>query len=83
MNNRFSGHHMRALGYGNPQLDRVVQGYPVGYYAIRGREQDVINGYGGIGSPMLGNTRNGIWEYNPNIPLYMRASKLMFVPYVK
>jgi len=83
MMNRFSGHHMRAYGYGNPQLDRVAQGYPVGYYAIRGREQDVVNGYGGIGSPMLGNSINPIWQYNPNRPLYMGTSNLMFGPYVR
>lgn len=27
MRNRASGHHMRAFGYGNPILDRAVQGY--------------------------------------------------------
>ena len=83
MMNRFSGHHMRSLGFGNPQLDRVAQGYPVGYYAIRGREQDVVNGYGGIGSPLLGNSINPIWQYNPNRPLYMGMSNLKFGPYVR
>ncbi|MBB3969316.1 hypothetical protein [Mucilaginibacter phyllosphaerae] len=74
---------MRALGFGNPQLDRVAQGYPLGYYAIRGREQDAVNAYGGIGSSQLGNSINPIWQYNPNRPLYMGASSLMFGPYVK
>ncbi|MCC5915844.1 MAG: RHS repeat-associated core domain-containing protein [Cryomorphaceae bacterium] len=53
MMNRFSGHHMRKLGFGKPQLDRVAQGYPVGYYAIRGREQNIVDAYGGIGSPIV------------------------------
>jgi RHS repeat-associated protein len=83
MMNRFYSHHMRALGFGNPQLDRVAQGYPLGYYAIRGREQDAVNAYGGIGSSQLGNGINPIWQYNPNRPLYMGASSLMFGPYVK
>ncbi len=26
MMNKYSGHHMRKFGYGNPQLDRWVQG---------------------------------------------------------
>ena len=50
---------------------------------IRGREQDAVNAYGLIGSSQLGNSINPIWQYNPNWPLYMGASSLMFGPYVK
>lgn len=80
MMNRYGGHHMRAFGYGNPQLDRTAVGYPAGYYAIRGREQDVVTALGGIGSSRVGNRINPIWEYNPNRPIYLGASKLMFGP---
>jgi hypothetical protein len=83
MLNRFSSHHMRAYGYGNPKLDRVAIGFPVGYYAIRGREQDVVDGYGGVKSSKLGNSINPIFKYNPNKPLYMEASKLMFGQFEK
>jgi len=80
MMNRYASHHMRALGYGNPTLDVASQGYPLGYYAIRGREQQLIDFFGGIGSPNIGNTINAIWQYNPNRPLYMSASNAMFGP---
>jgi RHS repeat-associated protein len=81
--NRFSGHHMRSYGYSHPQIDKVAQSFPIGYYATRGREQDVVNGLGGIGSPKLGNSINPIWEYNPNRSLYMFTSNLIFGPYVR
>jgi hypothetical protein len=70
---------MRAFGYSDPQLDRVAQAFPVGYNAIRGREQDLIDAYGGIGSSGLGNQRNGISPYNPNgWLLYKPTSNLFF-----
>jgi len=83
MMNRYYGHHMRSHGYSNPQLDRVSQGYPLGYYAIRGREQDAVDAYGGIGSPLLGNSINPIYKFNPNRPAYRGASSLMFGPYIR
>lgn len=64
---------MRALGYGNPQLDRSA----VGYYAIRGREQDVVTSLGGVGSPNVGNAINPIWSIT-RTNLLIGASKLMF-----
>lgn len=83
MMKRYYGHEMRVLGYGNPTLDRAAQGFPVGYYAIRGREQDVVNGLGGVGSVKVGNRINPIWRYNPNYPIYMGASYYMFGQYSK
>jgi hypothetical protein len=35
---RFSYHHMRLFGFGNPQLDKFAYGDD-GYVQIRGREQ--------------------------------------------
>jgi hypothetical protein len=79
MMNRASGHHMKAFGYGSPVLDRAVQGYQ-GYPAIRGREQQLIDFYGGIGSPGVGNSIRGVSSYNPAYPIYHGASNLYFGP---
>ena len=79
---RDAGHHMNAFGYGpavvNSALVNVgsLQGYP----AIRGREQQVIDFYGGVGSPMVGNSIRGVSQYNPLGPIYWGASNLMFGP---
>ena len=59
MMRRYSGHHMRVYGYSNPTLDRAVQGI-YGYPAIRGREQQLIDFYGGVGSPYVGNKIRGV-----------------------
>lgn len=83
MMGRYAQHHMRALGYVNPKLDESAQGFPAGYYAIRGREQMLIDYYGGIGSPLLGNSINGIWEYNPFRSAYISASCALFGPVIK
>jgi hypothetical protein len=56
---RYSGHHMALKGYGNPNLDEWSQG-PLGYSAIRGSEQQLIDHYGGIGSPKVGNSIRGV-----------------------
>lgn len=81
--NRFNSHHMKALGFGSPKIDKVAQGYPIGYYAIRGREQDLVNGFGGIGSRSLGNRINPISPYNPLRSVYLSTSQLMFGTYGK
>ena len=76
---RSSGHHMRVLGFGNPVLDRAIQGYQ-GYPAIRGREQQLIDFYGGVGSPNVGNIIRGVSQYNLAGMLYHGASDLYFGP---
>lgn len=83
MMNRFYGHHMRYFGYGNPLLDEHDVGYPLGYYSIRGREQMLIDYYGGINSPRVGNRINGIWEYSPRKFLFMNAAYNKFGPVIK
>jgi len=77
MMNRASGHHMKALGYGNPVLDRAVQGYQ-GYPAIRGREQQLIDFHGGAGNIGVGNSIRGVSRYNPAYPIYHGASTFYF-----
>lgn len=79
MMNRFTGHHMRAYGYNNPVLDRAVQCYQ-GYPAIRGREQQLIDSYGGIGSPSVGNSIRGVYMFNPAGIIYHQASNMYFGP---
>ena len=79
---RDASHHMNALGYGpavvHSSLVNVgsLQGYP----AIRGREQQVIDSYGGIGSVLVGNRIRAVSPYNPLGPVYWGASNLMFGP---
>lgn len=48
MMRRYASHHMKAFGYGNPTLDVWAQGAQA-YPAIRGREQQLIDFYGGVG----------------------------------
>ena len=64
MYRRFSSHHMRPIGYGNPRLDVAAQGI-AGRYAIRGREQQLIDFSGGVGSPRVGNSIRGVSRSNP------------------
>ncbi len=63
MMRRYYGHHMRSKGYINPVLDRAAQGF-IGYSAIRGREQQLIDSYGGVGSLSIGNRIRGVGRYN-------------------
>lgn len=59
MKRRYYSHHMRFKGYKNPKLDVWVQGIH-GYGAIRGREQQLMDYHGGVGSPKLGNVIRGV-----------------------
>ncbi len=47
MNRRASGHHMKLASFGNPVIDRAVQGYAE-YPAILRCEQQLIDYYGGV-----------------------------------
>lgn len=79
MMNRFARHHMRFMGYGNPTLDRYDIGF-AGYASIRGREQQLIDFYGGIGSPSVGNSIRGVSAYNPLGYGFHEASNIRFGP---
>ena len=79
MMRRASSHHMKAFGFGNPILDRAVQGVQ-GYPAIRGREQQMIDFYGGVGNFKIGNRIRGVSKYNPFGRIYHGASDLYFGP---
>ena len=64
MMRRYYRHEKKALGFINPTLDRAVTG-SMGYPAIRGREQQLIDFYGGISHPRVANNIRGVSKYNP------------------
>jgi hypothetical protein len=74
---RTSYHHMRFYGYGSPMVDRAIQGYQ-GYPAIRGREQQMIDFFGGVGSLNVGNRIRGVSKSNMFGRLYHEASNMYF-----
>jgi hypothetical protein len=76
---RYSSHAYRALGFGNPTVDVSAQG--IEYYpAIRGREQQVIDYYGGVGSPNVANIIRGVSAFNPAGLLFHNESNRRFGP---
>ncbi|MCO6465702.1 MAG: hypothetical protein J5I53_03710 [Bradyrhizobiaceae bacterium] len=76
---RMRSHHMVRNGYGNPVLDVSAQG-ELGFSAIRGREQQLIDYYGGVGSPSVANRIRGVSPLNPLYPVYHAASNVLFGP---
>ncbi|WP_223276868.1 RHS repeat domain-containing protein [Stenotrophomonas maltophilia] len=78
MMQRYARHWLRRLeGYVNPKLDKSGRGQP-GRLAIRGREQQMIDYKGGIGSEKVGNLIRGVAKANPAGPIYHEASNAMF-----
>ncbi|WP_217509834.1 RHS repeat-associated core domain-containing protein [Herbaspirillum sp. C9C3] len=73
-------HHMNLLGYGKANLDESLTG-PEAYAAIRGREQNIIDYYGGIGNPRVGNMINGISPLNMSRDFYLQMSEKYFGQY--
>ncbi len=70
--------HLNAEGFGPPRLDQWTNDYG----AIRGREQMLIDYYGGARS-VGGSARNminGVSDFNPNRPFYMDAARRSFGP---
>ena len=61
--NRYYHHWFRrSQGYTNLRVDQWSRSYD----AIRGREQQLIDFYGGIGSKKLGNYIRGVAKWNPS-----------------
>lgn len=48
------------------------------YAAIRGREQQMIDFYGGVGSPGVGNSIRGVAYFNPLGRVYHEAASFSF-----
>lgn len=76
---RYTSHHMRLLGFGSPSVDRAIQGYG-GYPAIRGREQQLMDFYGGVGSPGVASLIRGVSSMNPAGLIYHEESDAYFGP---
>ena len=79
---RDGSHRMNALGYGSAVVHSslVNVGTIPGYPAIRGREQQVIDSFGGVGSPGVGNAIRGVAAGNPFGYIYYQTSNAMFGP---
>jgi hypothetical protein len=83
---------LNAAGFFPAQVDRFATGLlgpQIGmgfgfsfsaYAAIRGREQQLIDSFGGVGSPGVANAIRGVSPYNPLGRLYQGASDLAFGP---
>ena len=75
---------MNALGYEPAVLDRCMIGGEAlrsDYrWAVRGREQQIIEFFGGVGSPSVGNKINGISPYNIFGTVYRGSSYMYFGP---
>ena len=79
-NRRYSSHTFRrAQGYGPPIVDRAGQGLSM-RAAARGREQQLMDSYGGVGSPSVGNYIRGVSQINPSGRLYHNSSNAVFGP---
>ena len=75
---RYAGHGVRkSQGYGNMKIDKAAVGKD-GRAAIRGREQQLIDAYGGIGNPKVGNTIRGVSKANRNGRYYHDMSNRKF-----
>lgn len=77
VNKRYGSHHMKAKGFGNPKVDCAVQG-ALGKPAIRGREQQLIDYYGGVGSRRVANRIRGVSKANPMGRFYHSQSNSFF-----
>ena len=78
MMQRYYKHQKRKReGFHNPTIDRYAYG-DLGKYAIRGREQQLIDFYGGIGNARLGNLIRGVSPFNPAGRMYHRMSNKYF-----
>lgn len=76
---RYARHERRLLGYANPVLDKSATG-EAGRLAIRGREQQLIDHEGGIGTVRVGNLIRGVAQLNPQGRLYHEACNKAFGP---
>ena len=74
--NRDARHHMNDKGLGSSKLDKSSPDKD----AIRGREQQLIEQYGGAKSQggTSGNSINRIYERNPNRQKYLNATEKEF-----
>ncbi len=74
---RASTHPVRLSGFGAAVIDRVAYG-AVGRAAIRGREQQLIDSFGGVGNPRVANLIRGVARANPAGRIYHSAANSQF-----
>ena len=80
---RDKNHEYDDYGYGKAVVHSALVnvGSAVGYPAIRGREQQVIDHYGGVGHPKVGNKIRGVAKYRPGAGrAYWLMSNIQFGP---
>ena len=77
MMKRYYGHHKKKDLFHSPILDRWALGYK-GYEAIRGREQQLLDFWGGVGCPFVGNSIRAVWRYNPQGRLFHYRANTYF-----
>ena len=74
---RMYGHAYKKRGFKNPKIDKAMQGLNA-RSAIRGREQQLIDFYSGIGSFNVANIRRGVAKKNPFRNIFHHASNTNF-----
>lgn len=77
---RYANHHMQGKGYHSPKVDKYAMGpwRSPAYDAIRGREQQMMDFHGGVGSTTLGNSIRGVSKTNRLGIRYHKASNALF-----
>jgi hypothetical protein len=75
-------HSYNAFGFGPAAVHSALMnvGWAQGYPAMRGREQQVIDFYGGVGSPMVANKIRGVGRANPAGYAFWLISNLYYGP---
>ncbi len=76
-NMRAQSHPDYLQGFDPPVVDRAATGRGA-YDAIRGREQQLIDAHGGVGSEGVANRIRAVSKINPAGPLYHQASNARF-----
>jgi RHS repeat-associated protein len=80
---RDASHEYNTLGFGPAVVHSALMnvGSAIGYPAMRGREQQVIDFFGGVGSPMIANRIRGISMSRPIMGrFYWMMSNTQFGP---
>jgi RHS repeat-associated protein len=77
---RFASHKFKdfiAKNGGRFSIDQTIQSVPAGYWAIRGREQQLYDYHKNLGH-ILANISRPVWYYNPNAYFYHVMSNVAF-----
>ena len=79
---RWAGHARRLEGYGYPTIDKTITGDygSVGWGATRGREQQLIDSFGGVGNEAVGNRIRAVSKKNMLGRTYHNLSNAAFGP---